>query len=100
MQKTEFRPFPRVAPETPEEEWLWERAGPILSAVRTEEDLLRTERAARACTGVCFVSCVWDIDEAPDEPSRLELLRWDIVKGDVWVIYQRVPDAERCACDA
>jgi hypothetical protein len=100
MQNTQFIPLPRVAPESPGEERLWLRAGPIVNAVRSEEDLLAAERAASACTGVCFVSCVWDLDECQDEPSHLELLRWDIVKGDVWLIYRRVPDRERCTCEA
>ncbi len=100
MQKTQFIPLPRVAPETALEDWLWLMAGPIVTAVRSEADLLAAERAAHARTGVRFVSCVWDIDATLDEPSRLELLRWDIVKGDVWVIYKRVPASERCTCEA
>jgi hypothetical protein len=99
MQNTQFMPLPRVVPESSAEEWLWERVGPIVSAVRSEEDLLGAECVARACTGVRFVSCVWDLDEPEEEPSHLELLRWDIVKGDVWVIYRRVPNGDCCVSE-
>lgn len=89
MQKTRFTPPPRIDAETRLEQRLWAQAGPIISAVRTEEDILRAERAAYARTGVRFVSCVWDVEDLSDEPAPIELLRWDVVKGDVWVIYRR-----------
>ena len=89
MQGTRFTPPARVGAETRLEQRIWAQAGPIISAVRTEEDILRAERAAYARTGVHFVSCVWDAEDLLDEPAPVELLRWDIVKGDVWVIYQR-----------
>ncbi len=93
MQKTRFKPPPRTDAETRLEQRLWERAGPIMSAVRTEEDILRAERTAYARTGVRFVSCVWDVEDLFCEPVPIELLRWDIVKGDVWVIYHRTAGA-------
>ena len=88
-----FKLAPKHRSATREEARIWDRVGFIFSGVRREKDLYAAEAAAWALTGVTFIAGVWDPRAMGAAHTHLELLRWDLVKSDVWVIYRRVADA-------